>query len=175
MIRLQVPGLLRYRDVVLRVVAAGARLLAPEGAVDERTVDEVVSALGEAFNNLVLHGYGLPASEPGGRPTEDPSGQGLVTIELVREARTGGAFLVAKLSDTGRAFDPRGHDEPPESLPERGMGLHIIRAFIDEIDYVPGTPNVLTLRKAFARTPSDDALPDERRSSADAPGAAVSS
>jgi serine/threonine-protein kinase RsbW len=56
-----------------------------------------------------------------------------------------------ELIDEGKTFNPQAVATPDfESLPESGMGLYIIRAFVDEMDYSPGPPNVLTLTKRFS-------------------------
>ena len=102
-------------------------------------LERVVSAFGEAFNNLALHGYkGMP--------------DGRIEIEVSSTvAEDGGGVLSIRLRDTGRVFGPREHLVPPDAEPERGMGLFIIRSFIDEVDYEKGPPNVMILKKRFQR------------------------
>ncbi len=146
MITLTVPGALKYRDVAVRVVGAACKLLGPQAAdrasspdLGEEFASQVVSAFGEAFNNLALHGYkGMP--------------DGRIEIEVSSTvAEDGGGVLSIRLRDTGRVFDPREHLVPPDAEPERGMGLFIIRSFIDEVDYEKGPPNVMILKKRFQR------------------------
>jgi serine/threonine-protein kinase RsbW len=146
MVRLSVPGTLRYRDLVLRVVTSFCRLARTTTATKQeasRAVgddfdDKVVSAVGEAFNNVAIHGYR-------GRPP------GNVELELELD----GDGIVIRLFDTGLAFDPT--LEPPPtlaSLPESHMGLFIIGSCVDSVSYRTGTPpnlpNVLTLTKRYA-------------------------
>lgn len=138
MIRLSVPGTLLYRDLVLRVVASSCKLLhpTPSSAPDKALVDQLVSAVGEAFNNIALHAYAERS--------------GNVELEIHADERA----LTIRMSDTGRSFDPDLVPEPDlASLPERSMGLYIIRSFMDEVGYVrgapPDQPNVLTLKKSF--------------------------
>ncbi len=135
MIRLSVPGTLVYRDVAVRVVGSAARILRtnePQTGSDlaDEFASQIVSAFGEAFNNLVIHGY------------RDMS-PGRVDIE----ARNVDGVFELELRDSGRAFDPRSHQAVPDELPEGGMGLFIIRSFVDEVRYAEGPPNVLTLVK----------------------------
>lgn len=156
MITLSVPGALEYRDVAVRVVGAACKLFGPGNAArSERNgaeappqseekprseladefVMQVVSAFSEAFNNLALHGYGT-------------SRQGRIDIAVFPEPQSdGGAAVVVEITDTGSAFDPSEYLKVPEELPERGMGLFIIRSFIDEIRYKSGPPHTLTLVK----------------------------
>jgi serine/threonine-protein kinase RsbW len=149
-VRLSVPGTLLYRDVVLRVVASFCRLARVDAALSNqkqeasRTAtdefdDKVVSAVGEAFNNVAIHGY------RGRRP-----GTVSLELELIRDG------IRIRLTDTGAVFDPSWASEPHlASLPESHMGLFIIRACMDTVTYEQGTPpsrpNVLTLTKHYQR------------------------
>lgn len=150
MISLTVPGALQYRDVAVRVVGAACKLfsrgtsdstppgLAPGNDLADEMVSQVVSAFSEAFNNLALHGY------QGVTP-------GNIEIRVDSVNEPGGHVIVVELTDTGRVFDPACHMDLPEEEPERGMGLFIIRSFMDEVGYVAGPPNVLTLKKHIRR------------------------
>ena len=138
------PGSLRYRDVVLRVVATSCRLLRSmaigkqEPSRDQhRFDDEVVSAVGEAFNNVAIHAY--RDVSPG-------------AVELEIELRSDS--ITIRMSDTGRHFEPSVERTPDlASLPESHMGLFIVRSFMDQVTYRPGgtaaVPNVLTLMKRY--------------------------
>lgn len=164
MITLSVPGALEFRDVAVRVVGAACKLFGPHrgdlaadpaasggsspppahaapdkigGELSDEFVMQVVSAFSEAFNNLAIHGY---AGKAGGR----------IEIEVVpvrADADETSGSLLIKLTDTGTPFDPSGHLDMPDELPERGMGLFIIRSFVDEVRYVVGPPHTLTLVK----------------------------
>jgi serine/threonine-protein kinase RsbW len=110
-------------------VHAGAELVDPFSMA-------VLSAFSEAFNNLALHGYrDMP--------------RGTIDIEVRSEGSTAEGALYIRLADTGRVFDPSQYVEPPDELPERGMGLFIMRGFLDEMRYEAGPPNVLTLVKRW--------------------------
>lgn len=140
MIRLSVPGTLVYRDVAVRVVGSAARILrcdAPQQGSDlaDEFASQIVSAFGEAFNNLVIHGY-----------------RGMTPGRVDIEARNVNGVFELELRDHGRAFDPSSHREMPDELPEGGMGLFIMRSFVDELRYCEGPPNVLTMVK---RIPSE--------------------
>jgi serine/threonine-protein kinase RsbW len=128
-IRLEVPGIIAYRDVVLRTTSAASKLCAPEH--DQLFTTHVVSAVGEAFNNIALHGYR-------GR-----------TPDVVRlRFELGAGSLRVTLEDFGASFDPQAAAQPDlTALPESGLGIFIIRSFVDEIAYTHGRPNVLTFVK----------------------------
>ena len=134
-IQLKVEGQLAQRDVALRTVSAACRevLARTKRTTNQRRVlHHVISAVGEAFNNIAVHGY--RDREPG-----------FVEIE-VRVDRRG--RLAVEIRDYGRSFDPRSAAPPNlEALPESGMGIFIMNGLMDEIDYRPGRPNILRLVK----------------------------
>ena len=129
------PGTLEYRDLAVRAIAAACKLVGkkgpgtpgrPRSAFD----DEVVSAFGEAFNNACKH-----AGHKG-------SGELEIEIDL------GSDSITIRISDYGTGFRMEDVPEPDfESLPESGMGLFIIRSFMDEVSYSAGVPNVLSMTK----------------------------
>jgi serine/threonine-protein kinase RsbW len=153
MIKLSVPGTLRYRDVVLRVTASACKLARSEAKavqdtgqeIDDELESKVVSAVSEAFNNIAIHGYGESAT-------------GDVDLEFqVSEDR-----IAISLRDHGRGYDPASvSPRAPGALPESRMGLFIIDSFMDEVEYrraeSPGEPNVLTLAKRLTRPATPDA------------------
>ena len=101
---------------------------------------QVVSAFSEAFNNIALHGY-----------AERPPGEIEIEIDPLPDG------ILIRIADTGRVFDPMAQPAPPpDRLPESGMGVFIIRSFMDAVQYVPGRPperrNVLSLFKRASTT-----------------------
>jgi anti-anti-sigma factor len=151
MIRLSVPCKLEYRDMALRVVAAACRIVRPRRATDGGPAefdDQVVTAVGEAFTNVVIHG-------------ENPEG-----AELDLEIDTGSDRLTVRLLDHGKPFDLAAVPAPDlEAGPESGLGVHIMRSWMDEISYEQGrtgpapSPNVLSMTRRlgeFTRTDSGD-------------------
>src|SRR5262245_15587099 len=134
LIRIQMLGILDHRDVALRAVSAACKLVTrkPQGKVWNEFRMQVVSAVGEAFNNIVLHGY-------------DGRGDGIIEMEI----RTRPERISIEMRDYGSSFDPTTVPPPDfDALPESGWGLFIIRSFMN-ISYTPGRPNVLTLTKTL--------------------------
>jgi serine/threonine-protein kinase RsbW len=143
-ILLEVPGSLSHRDVALRTVSAACKLLAtnanggPEKAWSEFRM-HFVSAVSEAFNNIVIHSY---------------RGQRLGTVRM--DIELGQGVMTVRMADYGSSFDPTVVPSPDlDTLPESGLGLFIIRSFMDSVSYEPGRPNVLVLVKSV-RTASQD-------------------
>jgi anti-sigma B factor antagonist len=141
-IRLVVPCKLEYRDLLLRVVAGACKLVRPRRATDARPAegdfdDQVVSAVGEAFSNVVLHG---------GNPADS---------EVELEIDTHPERLTVRLKDRGVPFDLESVPAPQlDRMPEHGMGLYIVKSWMDEVKYAKGEagpggarPNVLTMSK----------------------------
>jgi serine/threonine-protein kinase RsbW len=133
-------GTLDHRDVTLRAVSAACKLVTrrPQGPAWNEFRMQVVSAVGEAFNNIVLHGY-------------EGRGDGEIEIEI----RATLDRITIAMRDYGSSFDPTTVPLPDfDALPESGWGLFIIRAFMD-ISYTPGSPNVLTLSKTLPPEPAE--------------------
>src|SRR5262245_33663113 len=93
-IRMSMLGRVQHRDIVLRAVAAACKLVRPQptqpadpGWTEFRT--QVVTAVSEAFNNIVLHSYA-------GR--ED----GIIEMNI----RTSRNHISVELRDFGESFDP---------------------------------------------------------------------
>jgi serine/threonine-protein kinase RsbW len=137
-IRIKLPCLLEYRDLAMRMVTSACRLVEirharranGHGSIADDWGNQVISAFGEAFNNVVIHAYG--------------SGGGDLEIEIEPDADR----LTIRLMDYGKPFDP-GVVAPPdlESLPESGLGIFIIRECMDDVTYEGGSPNVLSMTK----------------------------
>lgn len=132
---LEVPGRIECRDMVLRTVAAACKLVMPDahikGSLYAEFTHRIVSAVGEAYNNIVLHGYA-------GREPDSIHMQ----IENCAE------WIRITIKDTGISFDPSLAPPPNlDALPESGLGVFIMRSFVDDVTYVAGSPNILTLFK----------------------------
>jgi serine/threonine-protein kinase RsbW len=143
LIRIQMLGILDHRDVALRAVSAACKLVThrPQQPEWNEFRMHVVSAVGEAFNNIVQHGYA-------GRD------DGVIEMEI----RTHPGSISVELRDYGNCFDPTAVPQPDfDSLPEWGLGIFIIKAFMN-IRYCPGHPNVLTLSKTLAPDDHDGAV-----------------
>jgi serine/threonine-protein kinase RsbW len=133
--QLRVPGTLQYRDLAVRAVGAACKLVGsnPEHPEFDR---EVLSAFGEAFNNAALHSY------------EAESGDVEILVEVASDR------ITIEIRDNGASFDPALVPKPDlDALPESGLGLYIIRSFMDEVEYRPGSPNILSMTKRLAPPP----------------------
>ncbi len=135
MIRLRVPGALEYRDLVVRCVAAACKLVGAASAyrATREFDDQVVSAFSEAFNNAALHSY---------------RGGAVGDVEI--EIEIGEDFITIRMLDYGQSFDIGEVPEPDlEALPESGLGIFIIKSFMDEVSYRAGAPNILSMTKTI--------------------------
>ncbi len=142
-IRVSVPASLRYRSVIIRVVASACRLLSePEISLEsvqheidlsERFDAELVSAVSEIFNNVVIHGH--------------HGGNSRATISM--RVDVGARELRVTISERGERFDERAVAIRPDlrALPEGGLGLYIARSCVDELEYRPGPTNFWHLTK----------------------------
>lgn len=102
---------------------------------DDDFRDAITTAFGEAFNNVVLHGY------------EDRT-DGVLDVE----ADLGASEMTLRLLDTGRSADLGSAPKLDlDELVEGGMGVFMIHQLMDEVRYSPGSPNVLSLTKRTGR------------------------
>jgi len=137
-VTLLVPADYVYRDLAGRAAGIACRIAAKRQADRTSTwldvlENAVVSAVGEAFNNVVLHAY---------RGRHD----GMVALSI--DERDG--ELVVEVRDEGIGFDLDAVPVPKlTELPESGMGVFIMRSCMDEVSYTPGPPNVLRMRKSL--------------------------
>ena len=94
-----------------------------ELAADDRA--RILIVIEELFTNLSRYGY--PSQS-------EPEGVADVALELE------GSQLTIEFGDDGRAFDPLANaapnlDQPAETRPIGGLGLHIVRELADEAHY----------------------------------------
>jgi serine/threonine-protein kinase RsbW len=150
-IRLTVPGTLAYRAVAVRVVAEACRLVSaptPDGSVAigdsydlQHPFDAAyVSAFAEIFNNIAIHAY-------------QRQGGGEIEVAITFDHPTTPTRMTVEIRDQGAPFDIAAVASPDlEALPEGGMGIHIARALLDEVEYEPGPPNLWRLVKTLDAT-----------------------
>lgn len=130
------PGELRRLQTFLAAFWAANGLPA-------RDAMRVELGLEEAFINIVTHGLGE------GRPGA------VVTVDL----RLAGARLEVAVEDPGPAFDPLAagpsHVDADASLESRlagGLGVHLVRALLDDVRYERcGERNRLTMAADLAK------------------------
>lgn len=132
LLHLRIPAALAYRHLAMRLVSAACQRATEEQPDDDEGFESaVLSAFGEAFNNVALHAFS-------GRPP------GVVHIGIAWNDEA----LTITLVDDGSAFDPALVAPPAlDELPEHGMGLFIMESCMDEVVYRPGPPNSLRLVK----------------------------
>lgn len=112
-VKLVIPAQPEYVGIArLCLSGVAARLHLPYDAVEDLKV-----ALAEACTNAIQHAYG--------------NGEGRVTVSFdLDEAR-----LTIVVSDKGKGFDYRSvARKMPDPEKERGLGLYLIRALVDEVD-----------------------------------------
>lgn len=99
-------------------------------------VQAIDLALEEHLANVFNYGF-----EPGGQPQ---------VVVLIEQNPNG---LTVEISDNGKPFNPLEQPEPDVSLPleERpigGLGIHLIRKFVDQLAYRRDAGrNILTMHK----------------------------
>lgn len=132
--RFELPARLEFRDAARAFLAHVCDHLTREGRLPADAGHRVISAFVEAFNNCVIHAYRDMTPGP-------------VEVEL----EVADASLSVSVIDHGQTFAPEDVPKPNlAALPEGGLGLFIIRNFMDHVSYTrEGTKNVLTMVKRF--------------------------
>ena len=142
--RFVLPARLEYRDAARAFLGHVCDQQSRRDLFGEDVAHQVASAFVEAFNNAVIHAYrGLPP--------------GPIEIELELDPDR----LVLRVIDQGSSFQPDSIPPPVldpadiSSLPEGGMGLFIMRSFMDDVEYRrEHDRNVLTLTKRLSPRPA---------------------
>jgi len=113
---------------------------AREHALPERAVQAADLALEEHLTNVLAYAYADQAAHD-------------ILIRLAIEGRS----LQIEVADDGRPFNPLSRPAPDTSLPldhrpPGGLGIHLIRQFMDELDYRrEADRNILRMRKRLER------------------------
>jgi serine/threonine-protein kinase RsbW len=128
---ISVPATLDQRPLVIQFIISVCRAYALSLDVEH----SILSAFGEAFNNVCMHSY------------RDRDGEVAVEVELEPDR------LLVRLRDRGAGFDPATVRAPDlEALPEGGLGLFIMLRATDEVRwYREHGQNVVTLAKRLPR------------------------
>ena len=102
---------------------------------------KIVIAVDEACSNLIRHSYKLDSSR-----------------QLCIQVENAGKTLTIEIIDSGNSFNPL--NVPPPDMSEYfrkfmrgGLGVHIIRQLIDQVEYIPADSshpfNILKLVKSL--------------------------
>lgn len=140
LLSLQIPAALRY----LALVRAATMELCEQIEMPPFKTAQLEMAVDEACANTIEHSYGGDCA-----PEEECTHPGVGLLFF--EAPDG---LLVEIHDFGVGFDAEGTDlvTPQEYLAnqnERGLGLYIIRTFVDRMEYVrsAGQGNTMRLTK----------------------------
>jgi anti-sigma regulatory factor (Ser/Thr protein kinase) len=160
-IKLKVPGLLQFRDVAMRVIMEACKLVGKSAAVtagkgmqgpelplsasydfDDQFAVEFASAFSEIYNNIPIHAY-------------EGKDKGYIEFSI----HIGADYLMVEVVDTGKSFDIDTVPLPDE-MPMSGMGIHIARTMLDDLEYVAGPPNRWRLVK-YLQPSENQPMPSE--------------
>jgi serine/threonine-protein kinase RsbW len=129
--RLTLPGILAARPMAIDFIASVLHSVAVPRDVEHA----VLSAFGEAFNNVVLHSY------------RDVAGEVEIEVDTSRDK------LSVRLYDSGAGFDPhKARARSDDELPEGGLGLFIVMRTMDDVRwYRERGKNVVAMMKRIVR------------------------
>lgn len=121
----------------IQLLAEAVELFGEEKALPVKVIFQVNLALDELLTNTISYGY------PEGGEHEI-----LVRVTLPEDN-----FLLIEIRDDGFAFNPLESDEPDvdqdiDDRPIGGLGIHLVRQMVDEIEYIrEDDENILVMRK----------------------------
>ncbi len=119
----------------------------------ELEASSIALAIDEAVANVIRHGY----EGRGGQPIE---------VVIDRVDRNGTPALQVTICDCGRQVDPANIvGRCLEDVRPGGLGTHIIRTVMDEVEYTRRAPTGMQLRVLKCLGPSVAADNESRRSS----------
>lgn len=124
-IRLNLPAEIRFLNVLGATVTALVERI-PRIAQPEQLAFDVGLAAHEVCTNIMQHAY---AEYPG-------------RVEIVITLAPAPRRLIIEFQDTGRVFDLSSVREPDlDQAQIHGYGLFLVRALVDELDYIPAAGN----------------------------------
>lgn len=123
-IKISLPGKPEY----VSIARLTASVIANQMGFNIDDVEDIKVAVGEACNNAVLHGK---------------SHEEVFEIQFeVQESR-----MVIEVRDNGNGFDLDEYQAPePGHMRENGLGIFIMKALMDEVDFIPVQNNGTTIR-----------------------------
>ncbi len=118
----------------LRIARQNVRDFCARSGLSEFKTAQLEMALDEAVTNIIEHSYG---HKPDGSSKGSTPDSGIQLILMQFDDR-----VEVQLVDSGKGFDYASTNEiAPDSYVdtqrERGLGLYIIRNFVDEAEYTP--------------------------------------
>jgi serine/threonine-protein kinase RsbW len=125
----------------LRMIRQSVIDMSARAGLSEFKAAQLEMAVDEACANVIEHSYGGEASAAG-----NPNHPGLRINLMQCKDR-----IVVEIFDRGSGFDFDAHEEvQPEDYLEagrqRGLGMYIIRRFVDDVSYERGTSSGNCLR-----------------------------
>ena len=129
-----VPARACFRSAVGSFISSICEELRTQERLNEESSHQIMSAFLEGFNNVVTHAY--PGTATG-------------RVELLISVKT--EYISLSLFDEGEGFDFEAIPVPElDSLPEGGMGIYIMKNFMDRVEYKrDNEKNMLYLEKRY--------------------------
>ena len=156
-VHLKVPGETVYLNLVRKVIVD----LTEKMGFAEEEVSKIEMAVDEACTNVIEHSYteAKDIKLKGGyfsRRQED------VERPIDLRVKIDNYKIELTLTDRGKGFDIKGYDLPKldeylATMPIGGLGIYVIKEFMDEVEYThkPGVGNILVMTKYLKKKNSD--------------------
>ena len=136
----------------LPVVRSAAERMAKMEGFSEQDANELALAIDEALANVIKHGYS-------GQPDKPID----ITLSVLRSS-TGDPGLCIVVRDNGRQVDPDTiQSRDLDDLRPGGLGVHIIKTVMDEVEYSCPPDGGMQLRMVKYVSRADDSSSEGER------------
>jgi len=133
-VELRIPAQAEYLSVVRSAVKKTAELY----GLSEQVIDAVVLAIEEALANVIRHSYCGPCDKPI-----------VIKVKKLAGLRYDSKRLEITIRDFGKQVDPASiQSRDLDDIRPGGLGVHIIRSVMDEVEYTCCKDGGMELRMA---------------------------
>ncbi|MBN1766285.1 MAG: ATP-binding protein [Sedimentisphaerales bacterium] len=135
-VRFQVELRIMACPQYLYIARQAVRRMAELSEMSEEERDVLTLAMEEALTNVIRHGYGGPCDK-----------QMIIQLGKIEANGERSAGLEIVISDFGKQVDPgeiKGRDL--DDVRPGGLGVHIIKSMMDEVEYTPREEGGMQLR-----------------------------
>jgi anti-sigma regulatory factor (Ser/Thr protein kinase) len=120
----------------LHVARTAVRQAGQSLEIKDENIEQITLAVEEALSNVIRHGYGGPSDKPM-----------ILKVSKVIFSDTGKTAMEVLITDFGQKTDVekiKGRDL--EDVKPGGVGVHIMKTVMDEVEFTPNEDSGMTLR-----------------------------
>jgi len=120
----------------LSVARTAVRQVAQSVGIKEEDIEQITLAVVEALTNVIRHSYGGPCNKPV-----------ILKLSRIKYRDQAKAAIEILIRDFGRQVDPKTiKGRALEDVEPGGVGVHIMKSVMDEVEYTPNKDCGMQLR-----------------------------